>query len=82
MKHFVGFFCLMVEKPKQRSLQQNENCKFNNAGLFLKLFLKLYLKQRGWKQKVLRRKERELEKWKSEISPEYRLQKEGRDMTE
>lgn len=41
----------MVEKPKQRSLQQNTNCKFNNAGLFLKLFLKLYSKQRTGNKK-------------------------------
>ena len=42
-------------------------CKLNNVELFVKLF---YSKQRNWKRKVLRRKQRELEKL-SESSPEY-----------
>lgn len=52
-----------------------------NAELLLNLFrIKL---QRNWKQKSTTKKTRELEKWQSEILPEYRRQKgEGRLMAE
>ena len=48
-------------------------CKLNNTELFLKLFsleTVLYSEQRNWKQKVLQRKQRELEKL-IESFPEY-----------
>ena len=53
---------------------QTKPCKLNNAELFrVKLFsleTVLYSEQRNWKQKVLRKKQRELEKL-SETLPEY-----------
>ena len=46
-----------------------QKCKLNNVELSSKCSI---LNLRNWKQKGLRRKKRELEKWQSEIFPEYR----------